>query len=133
MVFYFIPYAFVMNVGTFRSMDPALEEAGAIFGANLWRRLTRVTLPLMAASIGAAALFIFTLGLEQFAIPGFLGSHIRLDTLAYAIYQRTNAYPNDLPGAAAAGRSEEHTSELPSLMRTSYAVFCLTKKQQVNK
>src|SRR3546814_8562636 len=44
MVFYFIPYDFVMNVGTFRSMDPALEEAGAIFGANLWRRLTRVTL-----------------------------------------------------------------------------------------
>src|SRR3546814_10412655 len=27
------------------------------------------------------------------------------------------------------GRSEEHTSELPSLMRISYAVFCLTKKQ----
>src|SRR3546814_4395762 len=26
------------------------------------------------------------------------------------------------------GRSEEHTSELPSLMRNSYAVFCLTKK-----
>src|SRR3546814_10153193 len=28
-----------------------------------------------------------------------------------------------------AGRSEEHTSELPSLMRTSYAVFCLKKKK----
>src|SRR3546814_5832940 len=26
-------------------------------------------------------------------------------------------------------RSEEHTSELQSLMRTSYAVFCLTKKK----
>src|SRR3546814_2401579 len=26
-------------------------------------------------------------------------------------------------------RSEEHTSELQSLMRTSYAVFCLKKKQ----
>src|SRR3546814_7008044 len=26
-------------------------------------------------------------------------------------------------------RSEEHTSELPSLMRISYAVFCLKKKQ----
>src|SRR3546814_5327074 len=26
-------------------------------------------------------------------------------------------------------RSEEHTSELQSLMRTSYAVFCLQKKQ----
>src|SRR3546814_10338616 len=28
------------------------------------------------------------------------------------------------------GRSEEHTSELQSLMRTSYAVFCLKKKNQ---
>src|SRR3546814_3021270 len=28
------------------------------------------------------------------------------------------------------GRSEEHTSELQSLMRISYAVFCLTKKIQ---
>src|SRR3546814_1243346 len=27
-------------------------------------------------------------------------------------------------------RSEEHTSELQSLMRTSYAVFCLQKKKQ---
>src|SRR3546814_8376343 len=31
----------------------------------------------------------------------------------------------DLPGAK---RSEEHTSELQSLMRISYAVFCLKKK-----
>src|SRR3546814_9126087 len=30
--------------------------------------------------------------------------------------------------AGAAGRSEEHTSELQSLMRISYAVFCLKKK-----
>src|SRR3546814_5716131 len=28
------------------------------------------------------------------------------------------------------GRSEEHTSELQSLMRISYAVFCLKKKRQ---
>src|SRR3546814_12612033 len=28
------------------------------------------------------------------------------------------------------GRSEEHTSELQSLMRSSYAVFCLKKKKQ---
>src|SRR3546814_3115270 len=29
-------------------------------------------------------------------------------------------------------RSEEHTSELQSLMRNSYAVFCLKKKQHTN-
>src|SRR3546814_2547713 len=32
-----------------------------------------------------------------------------------------------LPGS---GRSEEHTSELQSLMRISYAVFCLKKKKR---
>src|SRR3546814_9583549 len=32
----------------------------------------------------------------------------------------------------AASRSEEHTSELQSLMRISYAVFCLKKKKQHN-
>src|SRR3546814_5663855 len=31
-------------------------------------------------------------------------------------------------GTGLAPRSEEHTSELPSLMRISYAVFCLNKK-----
>src|SRR3546814_6040387 len=30
-------------------------------------------------------------------------------------------------------RSEEHTSELQSLMRISYAVFCLKKKKNSNK
>src|SRR3546814_7516264 len=30
-------------------------------------------------------------------------------------------------------RSEEHTSELQSLMRISYAVFCLKKKKQTKK
>src|SRR3546814_10199566 len=30
-------------------------------------------------------------------------------------------------------RSEEHTSELQSLMRTSYAVFCLKKKKKTTR
>src|SRR3546814_10509458 len=33
-------------------------------------------------------------------------------------------------GSVSIDRSEEHTSELQSLMRISYAVFCLQKKQQ---
>src|SRR3546814_3424526 len=35
--------------------------------------------------------------------------------------------------ASAAARSEEHTSELESLMRISYAVFCLKKKKKKQK
>src|SRR3546814_1328845 len=36
---------------------------------------------------------------------------------------------DDGGGAAVSARSEEHTSELQSLMRISYAVFCLKKKK----
>src|SRR3546814_9484382 len=36
-------------------------------------------------------------------------------------------------GGLGSDRSEEHTSELQSLMRTSYAVFCLKKKTTIHK
>src|SRR3546814_5004845 len=38
--------------------------------------------------------------------------------------------PKQLLESALRMRSEEHTSELQSLMRISYAVFCLKKKKQ---
>src|SRR3546814_9784519 len=36
------------------------------------------------------------------------------------------------PGELGKARSEEHTSELQSLMRISYAVFCLKKKTRLH-
>src|SRR3546814_6707236 len=39
---------------------------------------------------------------------------------------------SDALSARCQGRSEEHTSELQSLMRISYAVFCLKKKKKTN-
>src|SRR3546814_7373852 len=48
---------------------------------------------------------------------------IRTGTVtASAMLRRLSGYPRQN------GRSEEHTSELQSLMRISYAVFCLKKK-----
>src|SRR3546814_6358271 len=38
--------------------------------------------------------------------------------------------PDSFSGGNSASRSEEHTSELQSLMRISYAVFCLKKKKK---
>src|SRR3546814_8355551 len=49
-------------------------------------------------------------------VPGIVGAAVdRLDGLDVLVH--------------AAARSEEHTSELQSLMRISYAVFCLKKKK----
>src|SRR3546814_5045854 len=45
-----------------------------------------------------------------------------------AIVAQTRITPGELSLGETAGRSEEHTSELQSLMRISYAVFLLNKK-----
>src|SRR3546814_2209552 len=47
--------------------------------------------------------------------------------------EQKKAGKNPVFDAKKVGRSEEHTSELQSLMRISYAVFCLKKKNKVTK
>src|SRR3546814_12048396 len=51
--------------------------------------------------------------------------------------RRRHLWPHRMDGSSApgacSGRSEEHTSELQSLMRISYAVFCLKKKNNTHK
>src|SRR3546814_3163177 len=46
-----------------------------------------------------------------------------------AAWQNPHMIPKVQPSVPARTRSEEHTSELQSLMRISYAVFCLKKKK----
>src|SRR3546814_6104191 len=58
---------------------------------------------------------------ETFALPLALGRR-HLDNIDYLFHREK----------AELLRSEEHTSELQSLMRISYAVFCLTKKKTTN-
>src|SRR3546814_9001957 len=64
--------------------------------------------------------------------PGADLSH--LDTHELALVKLAAQFPRVVETAATArephriARSEEHTSELQSLMRISYAVFCLNKK-----
>src|SRR3546814_2671282 len=62
-----------------------------------------------------------------------LDQHDHLTASAQPVAQLTlpRRRCNVTPQAVAehAGRSEEHTSELQSLMRISYAVFCLKKKK----
>src|SRR3546814_9493155 len=79
---------------------------------------------------------------EQMRRRRDLGTHARLiverDRLAATVARRPDHLPAlaAQPGREAGGsiaqaeRSEEHTSELQSLMRISYAVFCLKKKKK---
>src|SRR3546814_7577337 len=50
------------------------------------------------------------------------------DISAAALVERCGVSAAEAAAAVPPARSEEHTSELQSLMRNSYAVFCLKKK-----
>src|SRR3546814_2847444 len=56
--------------------------------------------------------------------------HAGLGAVGLPFYR---SYADGWQGSCAEGRlrSEEHTSELQSLMRISYAVFCLKKKKKI--
>src|SRR3546814_6577353 len=58
--------------------------------------------------------------------------HVLFAVASYPQYGALSRRSSDdmLAGARVEVRSEDHTSELQSLMRISYAVFCLKKKNQ---
>src|SRR3546814_2512003 len=70
-----------------------------------------------------------------------IGRHLRLGRTTWTARQRNTdlvqeACPlvrHEIEAALGRRRSEEHTSELQSLMRISYAVFCLKKKKNRDK
>src|SRR3546814_2028555 len=66
-----------------------------------------------------------------------LGSSILCGSVSSSVKSWNDAPPANLTRSKTnrdtdLQRSEEHTSELPSLMRISYAVFCLKKKKQTH-
>src|SRR3546814_4773037 len=77
-------------------------------------------------------------GPNMTTLPPTLGS---VDGVVTTVPTRVMTYsekflsnaPNFADFLRASHRSEEHTSELQSLMRISYAVFCLKKKKDNNK
>src|SRR3546814_1055428 len=103
----------------FRSLVAA--KPSCIWGAALCR-WTMISAPPRFRPMLVAALLGFvaeTLSLIRVAVPHTLV----FDEVHYVPAARTM-----LALATPVNRSEEHTSELQSLMRISYAVFCLKKK-----
>src|SRR3546814_4485193 len=61
-----------------------------------------------------------------------VGTSFRSYVAAWSMYDRLVTFGRKKL-ADGTLRSEEHTSELQSLMRTAYALFCLKKKKQHNR
>lgn len=67
----YYPLSMLATEAAARRVDGHLEE-GALLVANTRRVLWRITMPLIAPMIAAAALIIFVLGLSEFGVPSLL-------------------------------------------------------------
>src|SRR3546814_18468966 len=64
------------------------------------------------------------------SMPGFLDKAKDLaNDVSVKAKEAVTEHSDKIEGGIAKARSEEHTSELQSLMRISYAVFCLKNKK----
>ena len=90
-----IPTVFLMVIGLFRSMDPALEEAAASTGAGTWTTLRKVTLPMMLPGILAVLIYMGTGLMGAFEIPALLGMQDGIYVFSTRIYVATHKMPRD--------------------------------------
>ena len=92
-----VPTAFLMLVPLLRSMDPVLEEAAAMSGANPSSTLRRVTIRLMLPGLLAVLIYQAMTALEVFEIPGILGMPAGIYVFAtkiYAVLHSATGIPN---------------------------------------
>jgi iron(III) transport system permease protein len=77
---------FLMSVGVFRNMDPALEEAAMVSGAAPGGVARLITLKLMLPGILAAFVYSITGSLETFEVPAIMGLPGNIHLLSTKIY-----------------------------------------------
>src|SRR3546814_2764621 len=129
--------------GAYKMFEPdnLLQDAYFNHAHNDWAEVI-ITGGLPFALILAAAILWFVRTFAACGVRNLVKGHrgdIRLPALMAVVVLGTTSlieYPLRIPAIQALAiflilfvRSEEHTSELQSLMRNSYAVFCLTKKK----
>jgi len=86
----FYNYTVVLRIvgGFWANLNPRLEEAARLLGADSWRAFWQVTLPLLAPALVAAALLVFIFCFTSFGVVLILGGP-RFATLEVEIYRQT--------------------------------------------
>jgi iron(III) transport system permease protein len=85
-----VPTAFLMVLGSLRSMDPSLEEAASVSRSGTLKTMRKITFPIMTPAMLAAAVFLFTVNIEVFEIPGIIGLPAGITIFSTAIYLNAN-------------------------------------------
>lgn len=73
-------YFYLFTRAALARLDASLEEAAAALGAGRWRRMRRVTLPILLPALAAAGLLTFMTSLASFSAPYIFGGGFRVMT-----------------------------------------------------
>jgi iron(III) transport system permease protein len=83
-----VPVTYLLTaVGLAARAEPDLERAARAAGASGVTALRTITLPLLRPSLAAAAVLVFVLTLEDFAVPQVLGTPAGFSTVTTRIYR----------------------------------------------
>src|SRR3546814_609447 len=119
----------VFGFAGFYSKDAILEAAYASGGGGVTAFYVGAFAALLTSFYSWRLLFLTFFGKARWAAS----EHVQHALHGHEEQSGSESPAHEHDGhAIAVGRSEEHTSELQSLMRISYAVFCLKKKTKQN-
>lgn len=90
-----MPFVVLTTEAALRSMDRRLEEAASTLGAGRWQVFRRVTLPLIAPSIGASAVLAWARALGEFGATITFAGNLpgRTQTLPLAVFVALETRP----------------------------------------
>jgi iron(III) transport system permease protein len=86
MVLFYVPNVFLLNVGAFRQIDSAQEQAARVIGAAPRTVWLRITAPMVMPSLLSSTILVFILSAEQFVVPTLLGIKGDFKTIPLLLY-----------------------------------------------
>lgn len=101
-VFYtwlYFPFTALTTLSTLEALDPGVEEAAEVAGANRWQVLRHVVIPLIMPGILAGSVLTFMSAFGAFSIPLIAGGNYR--PLAVEIYKQIDLTPARWSAASA--------------------------------
>jgi ABC-type spermidine/putrescine transport system permease subunit I len=95
----YFPFTAVTTLSTLEGLDPAIEEAADVVGANRWQVLRHVVIPLITPGILAGSVLTFMAAFGAFSIPLVAGGNYR--PLSVEIYRQIDFTPARWSAASA--------------------------------
>jgi iron(III) transport system permease protein len=98
---YYTPYMYLFILGSFKTMDPSMEESARTCGSSLFKTTFKITIPLAAPAIISGCVIVFVHCAGQFGVPAHLIMPKGEYVLTTTIMRFTQVYPQEYNSAAA--------------------------------